>query len=252
MNIEQNLEDRLKKQSVAPRITLEDVNANIVDEAYFVIFDVLTICVLKLQNGFTVTGESACASPENFNKEIGEEISKRNAVAKIWGLMGYELRSKLKLVEDALIKPQEDMVAYVGTKVVNAKPMNRLEYCHFRGWQVPADENPLDEGYLIEYTDREENMIEGFKGYVSWSPKDVFERAYTAGGVSKPETFLDRLQREYDDLTQKTGKLSSFIGSEAFFKVPYEQRVLLIAQKKAMTEYETVLENRLQKLHADM
>ena len=55
----------------------------------------LTFCVLVLKNGFTVTGESACASPENFNAEIGRRIARENAVAKIWPLMGYELRSKL-------------------------------------------------------------------------------------------------------------------------------------------------------------
>lgn len=51
----------------------------------------LTFCVLVLKNGFTVTGESACASPENFDAEIGRQ----NAVAKLWPLMGYELRSCL-------------------------------------------------------------------------------------------------------------------------------------------------------------
>jgi hypothetical protein len=55
----------------------------------------LTFCVLVLRNGFTVTGESACASPENFNAEIGRKIARQNAVSKIWPLMGYELRSKL-------------------------------------------------------------------------------------------------------------------------------------------------------------
>lgn len=55
----------------------------------------LTFCVLVLKNGFTVTGESACASPENFDAEIGRKIARQNAVAKIWPLMGYELRSKL-------------------------------------------------------------------------------------------------------------------------------------------------------------
>ena len=55
----------------------------------------LTFCVLVLRNGFTVTGESACASPENFNAEIEHQIARENAVAKIWPLMGYELRSKL-------------------------------------------------------------------------------------------------------------------------------------------------------------
>lgn len=55
----------------------------------------LTFCVLVLRNGLTVTGESACASPENYNAEIGRRIARENAVAKIWPLMGYELRSKL-------------------------------------------------------------------------------------------------------------------------------------------------------------
>lgn len=55
----------------------------------------LTFCVLVLKNGFTVTGESACASPENFDAEIGRKIARQNAVQKIWPLMGYELRTKL-------------------------------------------------------------------------------------------------------------------------------------------------------------
>lgn len=55
----------------------------------------LTFCVLVLRNGFTVTGESACASPENFDAELGRMIARQNAAQKIWPLMGYELRSKL-------------------------------------------------------------------------------------------------------------------------------------------------------------
>lgn len=55
----------------------------------------LTYCTLVLQNGFTVTGESACASPENFDAEIGRKIARQNAVQKIWPLMGYELKQRL-------------------------------------------------------------------------------------------------------------------------------------------------------------
>lgn len=55
----------------------------------------LTFCVLVLRNGFTVTGESACASPENFDAEVGKKIARQNAVSKIWPLMGYELKSAL-------------------------------------------------------------------------------------------------------------------------------------------------------------
>ena len=55
----------------------------------------LTFCVLVLQNGFTVTGESACASPENFDAEAGRIAARRNAENKIWPLMGYELKCRL-------------------------------------------------------------------------------------------------------------------------------------------------------------
>jgi hypothetical protein len=98
----------------APRITPADIEANIADEAYFTAFQgaqaaghqpasdrsgtalcLLTFCVLVLRNGFTVAGESACASPENFDAELGRKIARQNAVQKVWLLMGYELRSQL-------------------------------------------------------------------------------------------------------------------------------------------------------------
>jgi len=107
------------KGLTAPRVTPADIEANIESEHYFTASDgvagsapgarpwsvktgplsLLTFCVLVLRNGFTVTGESACASPENFNAEIGNKIARQNAVAKIWPLMGYELRSQLNQVE---------------------------------------------------------------------------------------------------------------------------------------------------------
>ena len=59
----------------------------------------LTFCVLVLKNGFTVTGESACASPENFDAEIGRKIARENAINKVWPLMGYELKTKLSTKE---------------------------------------------------------------------------------------------------------------------------------------------------------
>ena len=102
------------KGLTAPRVTSADIETNIASEHYFTAaqalvgetrgpewqatpkeLDLLTFCVLVLRNGFTVTGESACASPENFDAEIGRKIARQNAVAKIWPLMGYELRSKL-------------------------------------------------------------------------------------------------------------------------------------------------------------
>lgn len=55
----------------------------------------LTFCVLVLRNGFTVTGESACASPENFDKQIGQRIAKANATQKLWNLLGFQLKQQL-------------------------------------------------------------------------------------------------------------------------------------------------------------
>jgi hypothetical protein len=70
------------------------------------------------------------------------------------------------------------MERYIGTKLINAKPMTRAEYNAFRGWTVPADENPEDAGYLVEYLDGGKGNTDHYAGYVSWSPAEVFDRAY--------------------------------------------------------------------------
>lgn len=67
---------------------------------------------------------------------------------------------------------------YYGTKRITATPMTRGEYNAYRGWTVPADEDPNDEGYLVEYTDGGRSNHPGHIGYISWSPKDVFEQSY--------------------------------------------------------------------------
>ena len=96
------------KGKTAPRVTPADIEANIAAEYYFTAdkavgqgvpllssLGLLTFCVLVLRNGFTVTGESACASPENFDAEIGRKIARANAVQRIWPLMGYALKERL-------------------------------------------------------------------------------------------------------------------------------------------------------------
>lgn len=66
----------------------------------------------------------------------------------------------------------------IGVKLINFKPMTRLEYNQFRGWELPEDEDGADEGYLVEYIDGGKANTAEYAGYVSWSPKDVFDRAY--------------------------------------------------------------------------
>lgn len=110
---DQAIEQEIKAKGLtAPRIKPEDIEANIVGEHYFTAADgirgsneleceqgdplaLLTFCVLELRNGFTVTGESACASPENFDAEVGRKIARQNAVSKIWPLLGFALKQKL-------------------------------------------------------------------------------------------------------------------------------------------------------------
>lgn len=70
------------------------------------------------------------------------------------------------------------MKTYYGTKLIMAKPMTRDAYNTYRGWQLPADENGADEGYLVEYTDGGPSNHAAHKGYISWSPKAQFENAY--------------------------------------------------------------------------
>lgn len=118
MSTDQQIEQKIQEKGLtAPRVTVADVEGSIDSEHYFTALDgvdghyrggpeaqgvrnygplsLLTFCVLVLKNGFTVTGESACASPENFNAEIGRDIARKNAVDKIWPLMGYALRQQL-------------------------------------------------------------------------------------------------------------------------------------------------------------
>ncbi|CAN7455130.1 Gp49 family protein [Acidovorax sp. LjRoot66] len=107
----------LAKGLTAPRVTPADIKDAVASAHYFVVSDaiqhpnavheygeggwrlgstqLLTICVLQLQNGFTVTGESACASPENFDAEMGRKIARQAAEQKIWPLLGYELKTRL-------------------------------------------------------------------------------------------------------------------------------------------------------------
>jgi len=83
------------KGLTAPRVTPEHVQSVINKVDYHKLTDVLTVCVLTLMNGFTVTGESACASPENYDEAIGNKIAKGNAVDKVWMLEGYLLKQHL-------------------------------------------------------------------------------------------------------------------------------------------------------------
>lgn len=88
------------KNLTAPRITPQQIDDTILGADYYTFpTSCLTVCCLTLVNGFTVTGESACASPANFDEEIGRKIARDNARNKIWALEGYLLKQKLHEAE---------------------------------------------------------------------------------------------------------------------------------------------------------
>lgn len=70
------------------------------------------------------------------------------------------------------------MEQYLGVKQIKAKPITLGEYNELRGWAIPADENPAKEGYLVEYEPDGKPNHKDFEGYISWSPKEVFDKAY--------------------------------------------------------------------------
>ena len=94
---EAKLEQEIKAKGLnAPRLTPTLIDACIVSEDYHVFpGTTLTVCCLTLVNGFTVTGESASASPKNFDKQIGKDVARANAREKIWALEGYRLKQML-------------------------------------------------------------------------------------------------------------------------------------------------------------
>jgi hypothetical protein len=97
MNDEQIIEQEIQAKGLsAPRLSPADIDAAIVHAQYHIFpGTTLTVCCLTLRNGFTVTGESAAASPANFDQEIGRQIAFKNAREKVWPLEGYLLKQRL-------------------------------------------------------------------------------------------------------------------------------------------------------------
>lgn len=93
------------------------------------------------------------------------------------------------------------MKKYIGVKLIEAKPMTRGDYNNYRGWTIPKDEDPKDEGYLVKYSN----------DYESWSPKNPFDESYREYDANAlPQTALGMISRDYKER----------------FKAEYEQLVI--------------------------
>lgn len=138
------------------------------------------------------------------------------------------------------------MQKYIGVKRIEARPMTRGDYNVYRGWQIPANENPADEGYLVKYRD----------GYESWSPKEIFEEAYAVEDSSpllatvfdmKSPDYKKRFAAEYRQLKIRYEGLKRMCekwdAGELDF-TPTCPRAICDKQLSAMVDYLSVLEVR--------
>jgi hypothetical protein len=139
---EQQIEQEIQAKGLtAPRVIPAQIDAAIAGEAYHVFEgSCLTLCCLTLQNGFTVTGESACASPENFNAELGRKIARDKARDKIWTLEGYLLRQRLHEERDPNSELNRlralSLSLATGTNEIVDFALNRSRSCATNGEQA--------------------------------------------------------------------------------------------------------------------
>lgn len=134
------------------------------------------------------------------------------------------------------------MVQYTGTKTIMATPMSRGEYNALRGWEMPADEDPNDQGYLVQYEGDSKANVEGFDGYISWSPQKPFDLAYNKSGTLKQRLFI-----EMEQLYRRMFLLKKYIHGESPDSEDYR---LLIIQLKAMDTYYQILCMRYEMLES--
>lgn len=121
----------------------------------------------------------------------------------------------------------------IGTKRVYLTPMTRGQYNVYRGWEIPADENPAGEGYLVEYLDGGTPNDPRHAGYISWSPKEVADRTYS----QEPRDHVERMAVERDALAMNLDKLATFLKGEIFAGLSDIDQSLLHAQYFGMQAY---------------
>ena len=114
--------------------------------------------------------------------------------------------NRRSLMDKIILKLNENWFEYRGVKHVYATPMTLGEYNKYRGWDIPENENPNKSGYLVEYTDGGPPNHPDHRGYISWSPAEVFANSYQRSGTPK-----DRLRVEQAELLERISKAQAFI-----------------------------------------
>ena len=138
------------------------------------------------------------------------------------------------------------MTLFIGVKLVNATPMSRAEYVQYRGWQLPADEDPNTPGFLVEYLDGGPPNDSRHKGYISWSPADVFEKAYIPcnRSIVGLHDWQVRVVAEAAELEHRRDKLLQFLNGPTTH-IPYRTVRKMSQQLLTMNMYLSILEDRI-------
>lgn len=138
------------------------------------------------------------------------------------------------------------MQTYVGTKIIAAREMTRAQFCDYIGRSIDPNTDGADEGYLVEYMDGGTPNHQAHKGFISWSPKDVFEGAYlSVGDVGGLEDWQVRVIAEKVQLDDKLELLNAFTQSSKFALLPTSAKGLLFLQRDAMAGYSQALGYRI-------
>jgi hypothetical protein len=144
------------------------------------------------------------------------------------------------------------MNTYIGTKIVQATPMDRLSYNQYRGWNLPEDEAGSDEGYLVEYLDGGKPNHANHQGYISWSPKEQFDAAYVpVGNVDGLLPYQVRLVAEKAELDNRLHKLSLFLNNVAADRLPGAEVTRMSRQAVIMEKYSEILGERIRAFGGD-
>ena len=155
------------------KLTQDYLESLVVHHEYtFVPNTSITICTLFLQNGAKLMGKNyGSIDPTNQDWILAKEYAYKDAFDQLWELEGYLLRQRMfeQYKNNEPVPTSSELKSYVGVKLVHAKPMTGDAFKKSKGLPTTAEIKTNDEGYQVTYED----------GYVSWSPKEVFEKAYT-------------------------------------------------------------------------
>ncbi|AUR89360.1 hypothetical protein NVP1122B_69 [Vibrio phage 1.122.B._10N.286.46.F8] len=133
---------------------------------------------------------------------------------------------------------------YRSHKLALATPMNRIDYNIYRGWELPSNENGSDEGYLVEYLDSGEPNHPEHKGYISWSPKGVFD----SGHSEEREDLKGRLIKESECLEDKINNLGIMLNKGKPDFIDTKHWELMVNQHVYMFSYHEILIKRIKLL----